>query len=442
ADPVQADRVVALVAFVKRFAGWAGLLALYLAVPNLEWAGGLHRVKPAVFSGDEPHYLLMVNSLIEDGDLQLGPDYERVRQGGAQAGLRFRYADLDHHTILVDPRSGRHELWQRIFNAGWHLASGGYARLQGGFESGAVEVPAHPPAFAAALALLCMPFRKNPLRVEHVAIMAMALCSFLTLAVLFFAARRAGLSEREAAFAVALCGLASPHLAYAQSFFPDTFITLALALALWALAAGRPALVALAIFAATAIKPPFMLVGLAWAALFSWDGKRRDAGLLLATLLPGCVALGVFNFWLARTPVISGSLGFVPADGLDTLRALFVGSKHGLFVWVPWTVAGTIWLLRSPPDFPLLRALAWGAAPVVALTIAQVSDGGYCHGPRYLLPFLPWLALATVAAFRAAPRIARAAILALALAGMVIAVPGALRYRQVFDVPVAAIFRR
>ena len=83
------------------------------------------------------------------------------------------------------------------------------------------------------------------------------------------------------------------------------------------------------------------------------------------------------------------------------MRALFVGAEHGLFVWAPWTIAGTIWLLRAPRDLPLLRMLAWGAAPVVALTIAQASDGGYCHGPRYLLPFLPRLALATVVAFRA-----------------------------------------
>jgi hypothetical protein len=427
---------------VKRLAGWAGLLALYVAVPNLEWAHGLHRVKPVVFSGDEPHYLLMVNSLIEDFDLQLGPDYERVRQGGAQAGLLYRHTDLDHHTILVDPRSGRHELWHRIFNLNAHLPSGGYARLRPGFESGAIEVPAHPPAFAAALAVLCLPFGTRPLRVEHVAIMAVALCSFASLVVLFFAVRRAGFNERDAAFAVAVCGLASPHLAYAQSLFSDTAITLALALALWAVAAGRPALAGLAILAATAVKPPFMLIGLAWAALFSLDGKRRDAKLLLATLLPGCAALAGFNFWLAHTPVISGALGFVPARGLDSLRALFVGLEHGLFVWAPWTIVGTIWLLRPPRQLPLLRTLAWGAAPVVALTIAQASDGGYCYGPRYLLPFLPWLALATVAAYRAARRVVRAAIVALALAGVVIAIPGALRYRHVFDLPATAIFRR
>ncbi len=93
----------------------------------------------------------------------------------------------------------------------------------------------------------------------------------------------------------------------------------------------------------------------------------------------------------------------------------------------------------APEDALDAETLFWGAAPVVAA--AQASDGGYCYGPRYLLPFLPWIALATVASFRAAPRALRVVIVALAAAGVVIALPGALRYRQVFDLPLAAVFR-
>ena len=424
---------------LARLAGWAALLALYLAVPQLEWDHGLRRVRPEVFSGDEPHYLLMVNSLLEDGDLRLDPDYQRVRLGGAQAGVRFRGADLDHHVIVLDPKSGKSELWHNLFNLYAHLPAGGFARLRPGFESGAIEVPAHPPAFALLLALFCAPFRAWPLRVEHVAVLAVALLSFLALVALYQAAVRAGFTAREAAFAVVLCGVASPHLAYAQSLYSDTAITLALALALWARAGERPALAGLALFAATALKPPFALVAFAWAGLLCLEGRARDARLLLSTFLPGCLVLAGFNFWLARTPVIAGALGFVPAAGLSVLQAIFLGSRHGLFVWVPWTLAGVFWILRQKT--PLMRTLFWGAAPVVALTAAQASDGGYCYGPRYLLPFLPWLALATVASFRAAPRALRVVIVALAVAGVVIALPGTLRYRRVFDLPLAAVFR-
>ena len=81
-----------------RALAWIGLLAVYLAVPRLACTRGrLVLEQPAVVSGDEPHYLLAVNSLLEDHDLALGPDYQRVARGGADAGVRFRRVDLDHH---------------------------------------------------------------------------------------------------------------------------------------------------------------------------------------------------------------------------------------------------------------------------------------------------------------------------------------------------------
>ncbi len=41
------------------------------------------------FSGDEPHYLLMLNSLLNDGDLDLANNYANVHAGGNQAGESY-----------------------------------------------------------------------------------------------------------------------------------------------------------------------------------------------------------------------------------------------------------------------------------------------------------------------------------------------------------------
>ncbi len=59
-------------------------------------------VRPYVFSGDEPHYLLLANSLRWDGDLELSDDYLDVAAGSDRAGALFPGVDLDHHTVLVD----------------------------------------------------------------------------------------------------------------------------------------------------------------------------------------------------------------------------------------------------------------------------------------------------------------------------------------------------
>ena len=329
------------------------LLAVYLALPRLAWTPeeGLHRVPPMVVSGDEPHYLLMVNSLLQDRDLILGPGYQRVLRGGPEAGRGFRKVDLDHHTILIDPLTGQHQLWQRIFDWHTHLEGGGYQRIAPGFESGAVEVPAHPPAFSALIALAALPFRAAPEQVEGIAITAVAALSFLALAALFFAARRAGFTAGEATAAVLLTGLASSFFAYARSLFTEPAIALALVLACWALAADRPRWAGAACFAAAALKPPFGLVALGWAALLFRDRRRREARALLEVFFAGCAALAAFNFKLAHTPAIAGASGFVSAAGLSAIgdQQLAAGVMIGIGS-IPFTVAVFVYLYRWLDD--------------------------------------------------------------------------------------------
>ena len=117
---------------------------------------------------------------------------------------------------------------------------------------------------------------------------------------------------------------------------------------------------------------------------------------------------------------------------------LFFSNSHGLFAFAPWAAAGLFVAARAAvrKEPGPLRELAWGAAPVLMVfAVAAVEAGGYCYGPRYLIPFLPWFALATAAAWREAGRRWRAVIAALAIAG-------AVRYRDLFDRPAAAAFWR
>src|SRR5438552_3458551 len=109
-------------------------------------------------SGDEPHYLVAINSLLHDGDLALTDDYGRAFEGGWEAGRRFRLVRLDHHTILYDGRE--HALWNTVFDWKTPLACRPpcvpFKRLSPRFpdDGGAVERSSHAvgfPILAAAL---------------------------------------------------------------------------------------------------------------------------------------------------------------------------------------------------------------------------------------------------------------------------------------------------
>jgi hypothetical protein len=56
---------------------------------------------PNIYSGDEPHYLILANSIRFDRDLELGSDYEGVRNGSNRAGKIFTGKPLDHHTVIT-----------------------------------------------------------------------------------------------------------------------------------------------------------------------------------------------------------------------------------------------------------------------------------------------------------------------------------------------------
>jgi hypothetical protein len=70
---------------------------------------------PGSSGGDDAHYLLTVNSLLFDGDLQLQEDYRRALEGGWGAGMRQRWVPLEHHTLLVDPVTKEHQYFSSVF---------------------------------------------------------------------------------------------------------------------------------------------------------------------------------------------------------------------------------------------------------------------------------------------------------------------------------------
>ncbi len=417
------------------------LLFLYLLTPRLEWtpARGLQRVAPSVLSGDEPHYMMVVNSILFDHDLRLEDDYRRVREGGAQAGLGFRGNELDHHTILVDRRTGAHGLWQEVYDWHTHVRCSWpcvpFRKVLPGFDPGpdVIEVSAHPLGFPALLALLIAPFRPTLETSESYAFTAIALLAWLAVVATGFAGKRAGFTPDEALMAALLAGIASPLLAYGRSMFCEGTAAFFLTLAYWALSAGRPALSSAACVAAAALKPPFGLVALGWAALRWRQGRKREAIRLFTAAAVGGAALMLFNYAIARTPVISGTAGFIPASGPEAIGVHFFSNAHGLFAFAPWAAVAM---------FALPLEMIFGAAPVVFLVVAtDLGPVGYCYGPRYLVPFIPWLALAMVPVWRRASLRARVGIAALAALGLLIAVPGAVRYREMWDRPSIAALR-
>jgi hypothetical protein len=75
------------------------VLAVALALP-LAFSRGKHDEPvvglPTITSGDEPHYLVMLHSLLNDGDLDVSNNYDAARRGSIDVGALRAGAPLDH----------------------------------------------------------------------------------------------------------------------------------------------------------------------------------------------------------------------------------------------------------------------------------------------------------------------------------------------------------
>ncbi len=415
------------------------LLLMLLALSRIKWVpgAGFSMIAPAARMSDEPQYVLLINSLLFDHDLQLQDDYDRVALGGLDAGVRFRGIPLDHHTILINRRTGRHGLASVD-------AADRVSRCDPGFNppEDVYEVPAHPAAFPALIALAIAPLRPSLSEVEGDAAVALALIAWLGALMTYLAGRRLAMSRCEAMLAPMLLVFASPWLPYSRSFFSESTIGLVLIFTVWAFTADRIILAGFSAGFAAILKPPFAVVGAGLVINEFIAGRPRNAAKLLIGWASCGVSLLAFNYWLAKTPVISGSLGFTPF-AFYHLYDTFLDPVHGLLYFAPWTIFVFLaipYALRSQTSaLGLVRQLV---LPLAFYIVLLSSTGpGLSYGPRYWVPFMPWFALATIQIMQRARRPAILACAFLVLLSALIAIPAGLRYSQMFSTPPWAALR-
>ena len=418
--------------------GFGLLLAGILVVTNIEWwpQTGFLITRPGAVMGDEPHYIVAINSLLFDHNFQVREAYERVARGGLEAGIRNQGRDLDHHSIFVNRRTGHHAVISPFAPT--------YATLRPcdpdfmPFDD-VYEVSSHPAGFPLLMALAIAPFHPAIADVEGELSIVLALFSWLGALVTYLVCRSMGMRRARAMLAVLLLSVASSWLVYSRAFFSESAIGLALILALWAIVTDLPLLAGLSLAVAAILKPPFALVGIAIVISEIWAGRLRNAVRLAAVLGPLGLADLAFNYWLARTPVIAGNQGWFWASGFHQLYATLLSPEHGLLLFVPWTIVGVLAIVRAfgsnAAGSNVLRQMALPLALYLVLLSCFGSGPEICYGPRFWVPFLPWLAIATVQGIGSARRPALVACGLLVLLGALVAMPAVVRYDQVFARP-------
>ncbi|MGB6552427.1 MAG: hypothetical protein WBE78_02975 [Candidatus Binataceae bacterium] len=419
----------------------AGLALVFIwGVTEIDYTPGLgfQIVPRQAYSGDGPHYLIIVNSLLFAHTLEVQGAYDRAARGGLEAGARARHNLSDHHTILLNRRTGDHALWM------YSIAGVVIRNPRPEFQRGpdVYEVPAHPIAFPALLAAVLAPFHPSLDKVEPEVGIVLVLLGWAGILATYLMARRGGVSRGYALLAAGTLLLASPWLSYCRAYFSETTIGLCLVLAIWSWSDDRPLMAALFAAAAAIIKPSFAVVGVGFLIEATRERRLRDALKMAAALAVCALALGAFNYWLAGTPLISGSEAWFLASDLEPLRDTLLDPAHGVLVFAPWSIFAVFAIAhafdRFDPDSAMLRRMAW---PMILYLFVLAITGfgpGFCYGPRYWVPFLPWLAVAMVQALRSAGSRGRVACALLIVLGMAIAIPAVVQLPRMESMPPSA----
>jgi hypothetical protein len=414
------------------------LLGMWL-VTRVEYlpAHGFYVVEPRAVAGDEPHYLVMINSLLLKHDLQLQSVYDDVGRGGPEAGVMLRGVELDRHTIVVNRRSG-HRAMGSVKDGRWSRNPA----TEFAPSPDVYETPAHPAGFPILMAIAIAPMQPRANEVEHDVGFILMLMAWLAVVATYFVGRQVGMGRGWATLAASILFAASPWLAYSRAYFAESTIGLALIGGLWALMSDLPILAALAAAAGAIMKPAFALVGAGFLVCELLEKRWKDAIKIASVLGVPALAIFVYRFWLDRG---FGMLSLEPSLQFNQLVDTLVNPVEGLLRYAPWTIFGFVACARAflllPKDSRLARTMV---LPLFLYLIVLGSIGfgaGYCYGPRYWVAFLPWLALATVEAMREADRYQRALCAVLVLFAAAMAIPGALRYPQLFDKPALDVWR-
>ncbi|HXN86411.1 MAG TPA: hypothetical protein VN867_10075 [Candidatus Binataceae bacterium] len=398
---------------------------------------GFMVVEPRAVRGDEPHYLIIINSLIFDHDVQLQNDYDRVDRGGLDAGVEARGIHLDRQTIVGNRRTGHRSsgyvvggLWNRDSSPEFAPSPDVY------------EVPAHPIGFPVLIALIVAPFHPRLEDTEADVGLVLALIAWLGTVATYFLARQIDMGRGPAMLAALVLAAASPWLAYSRSYFPEATIGLAMVLAMWALMADLPIPASLGAAVAAVLKPGFAIIGACFFVEEIRERRWRQATKIALTLGVPAVALFAFNFWM-HGRFVTARLAW--SFDLHELYDTMLDPKHGLFVFAPWAIVAFAEAIRSlfslSSQARFLRSIALPMTLYLLLLSSTGFGPGHCFGPRYWIAFMPWMAVGAVYAMRNRGCFVRAVFALLVVIGVTIAVPSALRYPQLFDKPMPAVWR-
>lgn len=361
---------------------WLLGVALFLFVWGLTTHGKFSA------SGDEPHYLAITRSLAHDRDLDVSNNYgtDAVGERGVEPGPHVRRA-LDGWLLPV------HDIGLPVLLLPVYAVASRIA--------------------AAASPEVLLRFRMTPGLFEYSLISLTLLATVCAAIVVLANGLRQITTPGWALVVCAAVGFSPPVMSHSFLIFPETIaFVVSCGVVWWMMQTAPPAWSTWVVGSALALLPwchrKFALFVVACAAVMvwrrwpSWRASPGRVALAAAVFLAPQVA---FHLWTVRTwgslggPQMLDGLPFTLAGAGRGLAGLVMDRQSGLIAYAPMYIAlGACWACSR-------AATRWLLVPVAALVVPMSSYvvwwAGFSPAARYLVPIIPFCAVAVADSLRA-----------------------------------------
>lgn len=369
--------------------------------------------------GDQAHYMVMLSSIIEDFDLDLTNNYHNARiNKTSSAGMYLRGMNLDHHTILVNKKTGEKYIWTGIYHyhnmerlsptnhyyPGENVPFSHHPYFTSGIPPEKLaeidladfrEAPVHPPGLPILASIFLFPFRYSPY-VDTAALMLTVIVSlaglyFLYLTLLHYVPDKALLVTSVVAFG-------TPIWLYSGTFFTEPYLAAILIIAYYLIMIKKsdiPGGILLGM--GFLVKPTFALVAVVFIAYLL---VKKEYGRLLCLLIPviiSVVAILFYNYTILGSP-FAITQKFLPGNPLTGLVGALFDKSSGFFMFAPVLILS---FFGYREFFKKKKEDAVVSAAILIIFITLTALWKYWHGMtgyacRLLVPVIPIFAIPLV----------------------------------------------
>lgn len=345
---------------------------------------------PRILSGDVPHYLVMVYSLVEDKDLRLKNNYEdSLYRGAYSVGYNYRYHMLrDHHVRYINEKTGQNLGTTEIFsNFGERLPKNKDVDLTE-FE----EYPVHPPGMPFFASLFLWPFGHTPV-IEWGCVLLtwvlMVIGLFFLFKTLKFYMKDTGVS-----FLITIFFAFGTQLwYYSMTFYPESYVTSFLIIAYYLFMVKKKSLMpGILLGLSFSMKFPSLLLVIPFGIhLLLFKNFKR----LILFSIPVILSIGAIMLYhnLYFGHLFSLPFKYVYHNIWEGLPGTLFSPNNGLFIFSPFLIFSFFGIRRFYRGYKQDAVLLYSLSLIYYIFWSTPEWEGGDYSARYLVPLILLLAI-------------------------------------------------